>query len=108
GREVLAEITIGITDSDLGVNEVSIDTTKQLIVCSTGSPPVCMELAVDWSSERTLIDESDDDPKQHPDLGAARGELYLALLPGDLVSISTPADARATDRELAGIYAWPK
>jgi hypothetical protein len=108
GREVMAEITIGITDSDMGVNEVSFDTTKHLIVCSTGSPPVCMQLSVDWSSERTLIDDSDDDPKQHPDLGAARGELYLALLPGDLVSISTPADARATDRELAGIYAWPK
>lgn len=107
GREVVADITVEITDSDLGVNEVSIDKTKRLVVCSTGSPPMCMELSVDWSSQRTLIDDSDD-PKKHADLRSERGELFLALLPGDLVSISTPADARVTDRELAGIYAWPK
>ncbi|KIG16773.1 hypothetical protein DB30_04117 [Enhygromyxa salina] len=107
GREVVAEITVEVTDSDLGVNEVSIDTTKRAVVCSTGAPPVCMAMTVDWSSERTLIVDGDDD-RDHPDLHADRGELYLSLLPGDLVSISTPATARATDRELSGIYAWPK
>jgi hypothetical protein len=107
GREVVAEITVEVTDSDLGVNEVSIDTTKRVVVCSAGSPPVCVEMTLDWSSARTLIDENDD-RKKHPDLKSERGELYFTALPGDLISISTPADARATDRELQGIYAWPQ
>ncbi|PRP96534.1 hypothetical protein ENSA5_36100 [Enhygromyxa salina] len=109
GREVVAEISVETTDSDLGVNEVSIDDTKRAIVCSAGSPPVCMRVTTDWSSQRTLIDpDVDNDPNKHPDLGGERGEVYIAFLPGDLVSISTPAEARAEDRELAGIYAWPE
>ena len=108
GREVIAEVDVYTTDSDLGINEVSIDETRLAVVCSTGSPPVCVRVITNWSSERTLISREGDDPKKHPDLRAAKGEVYLAILPGDLVSVSAPADARAEDRELAGIYAWPK
>jgi hypothetical protein len=108
GRELIVDVDVRATDSDLGVNEVAIDDSKLLVVCSTGSPPVCGRAMTSWSSERTLIEPKGDDPKKHPDLGATRGELYLSILPGDLVSISAPADARPADRELAGIYAWPK
>lgn len=108
GRELIVDIEVRATDSDLGVNEVSIDDSKLVVVCSTGSPPVCVRATSDWSSERTLIDPKGDDPKKHPDLRAARGEVYLSILPGDLVSVSTPPDARPDDRQLAGIYAWPK
>jgi hypothetical protein len=108
GRELIAEVELRATDSDLGVNEVSIDDSKLVVVCSTGSPPVCVRATTAWSSERTLIEPKGDDPKKHPNLTAARGELYLSILPGDLVSISTPPDTRPTDRQLAGIYAWPK
>jgi hypothetical protein len=108
GRELIVDVEVRATDSDLGVNEVSIDDSKLVVVCSTGSPPVCVRATTDWSSERTLIEPKGDDRKKHPDLRAARGELYLSILPGDLVSISTPPDARPGDRQLAGIYAWPK
>jgi hypothetical protein len=108
GRELIADVDVRTTDSDLSVNEVAIDETKLAVVCSTGSPPVCLRLTTSWSSERTLIEPKGDDPKKHPNLTAARGELYLSIVPGDLVSISTPPDARPTDRQLAGIYAWPK
>lgn len=108
GRELIADVEVRSTDSDLGVNEVSIDDSKLVVVCSTGSPPVCVRATTHWMSERTLIDPKGDDPKKHPDLRAARGELYLSILPGDLVSISTPPDARPADRQLSGIYAWPK
>lgn len=108
GRELIADVEVRATDSDLGVNEVSIDDTELLVVCSTGSPPVCVRTITNWSSERTLIEPKGDDRKKHPDLRAARGEVYLSILPGDLVSISNPPDARPTDRQLAGIYAWPK
>jgi hypothetical protein len=108
GRELIADVEVRTTDSDLGINEVSVDDTKLVVVCSTGSPPTCLRMTTNWSSERTLIDAKGDDPKKHPDLRAARGEVYLSILPGDLVSISSPADARPADRELMGIYAWPK
>jgi hypothetical protein len=108
GRELIAEVEVRATDSDLGVNEVSIADSKLVVVCSTGSPPVCVRATTTWSSERTLIDPKGDSPKQHPNLSATRGELYLSILPGDLVSISAPPDARPSDRALAGIYAWPK
>jgi hypothetical protein len=108
GREAVAEYSVRMTDSDLGVNEVSIDDTEQVAVCSVGSPPVCLRTTTRWSSERTLIDRKGDDPSKHPGLHSDKGELYIAFLPGDLVSISTPAETRADDRKLAGIYAWPK
>jgi hypothetical protein len=108
GRELIAEVEVRTTDTDLGVNEVATDETQLAVVCSTGSPPVCLRTITKWSSERKLIEPKGDDPKKHPDLRSARGEIYLAVLPGDLVSISAPADARPVDRELAGIYAWPK
>jgi hypothetical protein len=107
GREVVAEIAVQITDSDLDVNEISLDEQKLVVVCSTGSPPTCMRVPTSWSSRRTLIDDKTDDPKRHPKLRSERGVVYLAFLPGDRVSISTPADARAADRELSGIYVWP-
>ena len=108
GREIRGEVRVRVSDSDLGENEISIDETKRAVVCATGSPPTCVALSVDWSSERTLIDPKGDDPKKHPSLGRERGEVYVAILPEDRVSISAPADAREVDRELAGIYAWPK
>jgi hypothetical protein len=108
GRELIADVEVRATDTDLGVNEVSIDDAKHVVVCSTGSPPVCVRATTDWSSERTLIEPKGVDRKQHPDLRSARGEVYLSILPDDLVSISTPPDARVGDRQLAGIYAWPK
>jgi hypothetical protein len=108
GRELVTDVEVRTTDMDLGVNEVAIDTTNLLVVCTTGSPPVCGRAMTSWSSERELINPEGDDPKKHPDLGATRGELYLSILPGDLLSVSAPTDGRPTDRELAGIYAWPK
>jgi hypothetical protein len=109
GREVVAELAMRMTDSDTGINEVSVDESKYAVVCSTGSPPQCLRLALGWSSKRTLIDDSvDNDPKDHPDLASERGELYLAFLPGDLVSISAPAEARATDLSLRGLYRWAR
>ena len=48
-----------------------------------------------------------DDPAKHPDLYEREGSVTLSVLPGDRLSVSTPAEARAEDRELAGIYAWP-
>lgn len=107
GREVVVESVVELADSDLGVNEISIDKTQRTLVCATGSPPTCVSLTTSWSSERTLIDD-EDDAKKHPNLRSERGEVYIAILPGDLVSISASPDARAADRELAGIYAWPK
>lgn len=107
GREALVEYGVRTTDSDLGLNEVAIDETDQVVVCTVGAPPSCLRTTTRWSSERTLIDSKGDDPKKHPDLHSARGELYIALLPGDLVSISAPSDAREADRALTGIYAWP-
>lgn len=109
GREVVVELAMQTTDSDLGVNEVSIDDQNYLVVCSTGSPPACMRMTSTWASQRTLIDpDLENDPNDHPDLRAEQGELYLGFLPGDLLSISTPASARAADRKLHGIYAWPR
>ncbi|MFO7562246.1 MAG: hypothetical protein R6X02_06355 [Enhygromyxa sp.] len=108
GREVVAELALRITDTDLGLNEVSIDEQKYVVVCSTGSPPACMEMTLTWASERTLIDDKGVDEKQHPDLYSKRGELYLGFLPGDRVSISAPQGAREEDLQLSGIYAWPK
>jgi hypothetical protein len=108
GREVVAELAMEITDSDLGVNEVALDEHKYVTVCSAGSPPVCVETTIGWSSQRTLIDDKGDDPKKHPDLYSRRGELYLSFLPGDLLSISAPEGAREQDQQLSGIYAWPK
>ena len=108
GREVVAELAMETTDSDLGVNEVALDEQKYLVVCSTGAPPTCMELMVGWSSQRTLIERTGDDPKKHPDLYNKRGELYVSFLPGDLVSISVPEGAREEDRKLSGIHAWGK
>src|SRR5690606_21417466 len=108
GREVVAELGIQITDSDLGVNEVAIDEQSYVAVCSAGSPPTCMEMTLNWSSQRTLIDDKSDDKSKHPDLHSKRGELYLGFLPGDLVSISVPPGAREQDLQLSGIYAWPR
>ena len=108
GREVVADITIDITDSDLGVNEVSLDSSETLVVCSVGkAEPICVRANTAWSSERTLIDDTDDDPKKHPDLKSESGELSLSFLPGDLVSLSTTSEGHAEDRALSGIYAWP-
>ncbi|HVI02799.1 MAG TPA: hypothetical protein VM869_29070 [Enhygromyxa sp.] len=106
GREVVAELAMQTTDSDLGINEVALDEQKYVVVCSTGAPPVCVEATIGWSSERTLIDDKTDDPKKHPDLYNKRGELYVSFLPGDLVSISVPEGAREEDRKLSGIFAW--
>jgi|GEM_PF-2658093 len=107
GREVVAEIAMKITDSDLALNEVATDTQKYIVVCATGSPPTCMRMISTYASQRTVIDDEGSNPKPHPNLRSERGELYLAFLPGDRLSISTPAAAPAADRELSGIYAWP-
>jgi hypothetical protein len=105
----VAELAMQITDSDLGVNEVSIDEQKYVVVCSTGSPPACIQTTLSWSSQRTLIDDKGvDKKKKNPNLYSTRGELYLAFLPGDLLSISVPQGGRDEDRQLSGIYAWPK
>lgn len=106
GHEVVVEYSMRTTDSDFGRNEVAIDETQQVVVCTTGAPPSCLHMTTRWSSERKPIDGEGVDPNKHPDLPSAHGEVYIALLPGDLVSISTPADAREADRALAGIYAW--
>jgi hypothetical protein len=108
GREVVAELALRVNDSDLGVNEIATDEQKYVVVCSAGSPPVCMEMIVGWSSQRTLIDAKGDDPKKHPDLHSKHGELYLSFLPGDLVSISVPEGTREQDLQLSGIYVWPR
>lgn len=108
GREVVAELAMQVTDSDLGLNEVSIDEQNYVVVCSTGAPPTCMQMTLTWSSQRMLIDDKLDDAKKHPDLYSKRGELYVGFLPGDLVSISAPQGAREQDLALSGIYSWPR
>lgn len=107
GREVVAELAMQITDSDLGLNEVSIDEQKTLVVCSAGSPPVCSTLLLNWSSQRTLIDGKGVDKKKHPGLYNKRGELYVSFLPGDVISISAPPGSREQELQLTGIHAWP-
>ena len=42
GREVMSEMRVRVTDSDLGANEVSVDETKRVVVCTTGAPPTCV------------------------------------------------------------------
>ncbi|NJK31366.1 MAG: hypothetical protein HC927_02515 [Deltaproteobacteria bacterium] len=58
------------------------------------------------SAKRELINRKGDDPKKHPNLFERESHIYLALLPGGRVSISTSAEAAAEDRELSGIYLW--
>ncbi len=107
GREVVAELAMVVYDADMGVNEVSFDESKYVVVCSAGSPPTCMRMTLGWSTQRTLIDdEVDNDPKDHPNLSSKRGEMYLGFLPGDRVSVSAPEGTREQDRALCGIYAW--
>ena len=108
GREVVAEIRTKTTDSDLGRNEVAIDENKLLVLCSVGDPPTCILTNLTWSTNRTLIEPKKADEAEHPNLGSESGETYVAILPDDRVSISTPADAREGDRALAGIYHWPE
>lgn len=108
GREVVAELAMETTDSDLALNEVALDEQAYVVVCSTGSPPTCVELMVGWSSQRTLIERKGDDPKKHPNLYNKRGELYFSFLPGDRLSVSVPEGAAEKDRQLSGIYAWAK
>ncbi|MCA9697004.1 MAG: hypothetical protein KC431_05730, partial [Myxococcales bacterium] len=108
GREVVAELTVAVTDTDASVNEVAIDETSKVAVCSTGSPPTCILATLEWSSDRTLIDDKGDDPAKHPDLKSSHGQLFVAFLPEGRVSVSAPADSRPEERELVGIYAWPE
>ncbi len=108
GRELVAELAMEMTDADMGINEVAVDNTRYVVVCAVGSPPACMRLTTSWSAQRTLIDDkADNDPKAHPNLYDKRGELYIGFLPGDLVSVSAPAESRPQDLALRGIYAWP-
>jgi len=107
GREVVVELGVAVTDSDPANNEVSIDETQRVALCNLDVEPKCMLLTTRWSSERSLIDPGTHaDPKDHPKLGERSGEVYLSVLPGDRISVSTAADARSADRELADIYAW--
>lgn len=107
GREVLADIGVEIVASDVAANEVETDETERTLICSSGEPPTCVIVTREWSSRRTLIKRKGDDPAKHPDLYEREGSVTLSVLPGDRLSVSTPAESRAEDRELAGIYAWP-
>lgn len=107
GREVLADVGIETVASDVAANEVETDETKRALICSGGEPPTCVVVTRQWSSRRTLIKRKGDDPAKHPDLYEREGSVTISVLPGDRLSVSTPAEARAEDRELAGMYAWP-
>lgn len=110
GREIIAEVAVEAIVSDVAANEVETDETKRSLICSSGESggsPTCVIVTHHWSSRRTLIKRKGDDPAKHPDLYDHSGVLVLSVLPEGRLSLSTPADARPEERELAGIYAWP-
>ncbi|MFV8749719.1 hypothetical protein ACNOYE_04100 [Nannocystaceae bacterium ST9] len=107
GREIVVGAGVEAASSNVALNEVETDDTDRSVVCSGGEAPTCVMLTRHWSARRTLIKRKGDDPAKHPDLFDEEGELSLSFLPEGRISISTPAEARAEDRQLAGIYAWP-
>jgi hypothetical protein len=107
GREIVVDVGVEASSSNAALNEVETDDTDRTVVCSSGDPPTCVVVTRQWSAKRTLIKRKGDDPAKHPDLFDQSGELSLSFLPEGRISVSTGAEARAEDRELAGIYAWP-
>jgi hypothetical protein len=107
GREIAVDVGVEASSSNAALNEVESDDTHRTVVCSGGDPPTCMVVTREWSAKRTLIKRKGDDPAKHPDLFDQRGEVFMSFLPEGRVSVSTSAEARPEDRELAGIYEWP-
>jgi hypothetical protein len=107
GREIVVDVSVEASSSNAAINEVETDDTDRTVVCSGGDPPTCIAVTRHWSSQRTLIKRKGDDPAKHPDLFDQEGELSLSFLPEGRISVSTGAEARREDRELAGIFDWP-
>lgn len=107
GREIVVEVGVEASSSNAAINEVETDDTDRTVVCSGGDPPTCVVVTRQWSAKRTLIKRKGDDPAKHPDLFDQSGEVSLSFLPEGRISVSTGAEARPEDRELAGIYDWP-
>ncbi len=107
GREIYIDAGIEAVSSNVATNEIETDETDRSVVCSGGDAPTCVVVTRHWAARRALIKRKGDDPAKHPDLFDESGEVFLAVLPGGRISVSTPPEARAEDRELAGIYAWP-
>lgn len=107
GREIVVEVGVEASSSNAALNEVETDDTDRTVVCSGGDPPTCLVVTRHWSAKRTLIKRKGDDPAKHPDLFDQSGEVFLSFLPEGRISVSAANEARAEDRELAGIYEWP-
>lgn len=107
GREVVVEVGVEAASSNAAANEIETDQTTRSVLCSAGDPPTCVVITRQWAARRALIKRKGDDPAKHPDLFDQSGEVFMSVLPEGRISVSTGAEARPEDRELAGIYAWP-